>query len=226
MSRSAQQYLPLVAEGRITVRPWLTSVDGRTVSFADGSSDEFDGILFGTGFELDLPFLSDEIRTIVDLDTVHLDADRYTFHPDLPGLAFVGMWDQSGGLLRAAGAPSHGGSPTRGAARSLHRLTPNFDRAIEAYRARRGMPQKTRMNLAALTFARAAGVEPNLEDWPHLRRALLFGPLAPSCFRLQGPDALPDAPIRFVRDAAAFGAITSNELTEREQQYLSMLENA
>ena len=25
----AQQYLPLVAEGRITVRPWLTSVDGR-----------------------------------------------------------------------------------------------------------------------------------------------------------------------------------------------------
>ena len=45
------------------------------------------------------------------------------------------------------------------------------------------------MNLAALTFARAAGVEPNLDDWPHLRRALLFGPLAPSCFRLQGPDA-------------------------------------
>ena len=25
----AQQYLPLVAEGRITVRPWMTSVDGR-----------------------------------------------------------------------------------------------------------------------------------------------------------------------------------------------------
>ena len=95
----AQQYLPLVAEGRITVRPWLTSVDGRRVTFSDGPADEFDGILFGTGFELDLPFLSDEIRTIVDLDTVHLDADRYTFHPDLPGLAFVGMWDQSGGLF-------------------------------------------------------------------------------------------------------------------------------
>ena len=88
------------------------------------------------------------------------------------------------------------------------------------------MSQKTRMNLAALTFARAAGVEPHLDDWPHLRRALLFGPLAPSCFRLEGPDALPDAPTRFARDAAAFGAITSNELTEREQRYLSLLENA
>ena len=99
----AQQYLPLVAEGRITVRPWLTSVDGTTVTFSDGSAGDFDGILFGTGFELNLPFLSDEIRTVIDLDTEHLDADRYTFHPDLPGLAFVGMWDQSGGLLRAAG---------------------------------------------------------------------------------------------------------------------------
>ncbi len=181
----AQQYLPLVAEGRITVRPWMTSVDGRSVSFTDGSSDEFDGILFGTGFELDLPFLSDEIRTIVDIDTVHLDADRYTFHPDLPGLAFVGMWDQSGGLFVPVELQARwiayvwGGTvpaPTDTELRS----------AIEAYRARRGMPQKTRMNLAALTFARAAGVEPNLADWPHLRRALLFGPLAPSCFRLQG----------------------------------------
>jgi hypothetical protein len=59
-----------------------------------------------------------------------------------------------------------------------------------------------------------------------MRRALLFGPLAPSCFRLEGPDALPDAPVRFERDAAAFGAITSNELTERERSYWSLVETA
>ena len=34
---------------------------------------------------------------------------------------------------------------------------------------------------------------------------LVMHPLAPSCFRLEGPDALPDAPARFERDAAAFG---------------------
>jgi hypothetical protein len=79
------------------------------------------------------------------------------------------------------------------------------------------------MNLAALAFARAAGVEPGLHEWPLLRRALLFGPLAPSCFRLQGPDALPDAPQRFAHDAAAFGAITSNDLTERERAYWSLV---
>ena len=46
-----QQYLPLVAEGRITVRPWMKSVAGATVTFADGHAEEFDGIVFGTGFD-------------------------------------------------------------------------------------------------------------------------------------------------------------------------------
>lgn len=221
----AQHYLPLVAEGRITVQPWLAGVDGATVTFADGSTERFDGILFGTGFDLTLPFLDEEIRKTVDLDAAHLDADRHTFHPDLPGLAFVGMWDQSGGYFVPLELQA------RWIAYTWAGVVPELSEAaqrsaIEAYRARRGMPQKTRMNLAALAFARAAGVEPRLDHWPHLRRALLFGPLAPSCFRLEGPDALPDAPIRFVRDAAAFGAITSNELTGREEQYRSMVEAA
>jgi cation diffusion facilitator CzcD-associated flavoprotein CzcO len=221
----AQQYLPLVAEGRITVRPWMISVDRRTVTFADGSAEAFDGILFGTGFQLDLPYLSDEISAILGLDAVHLNADRFTFHPDLPGLAFVGMWDQSGGYfvpleLQARWIAYTWGGVVPQAGEAEQRA------AIDAYRARRGLPQKSRMNLVALAFARAAGVEPNPDEWPHLRRALLFGPLAPSCFRLQGPDALPDASIRFVRDAAAFGAITSNELTDREGHYWSMVESA
>jgi dimethylaniline monooxygenase (N-oxide forming) len=221
----AQHYLPLVAEGRIIVRPWLTEVDGTTVTFADGHSEDFDGILFGTGFELRLPFLDDDIAATVDIDDVHLDADRYTFHPDLPGLAFVGMWDQSGGYfvpleLQARWiAYSWGGAvaaPTADDQRS----------AVDAYRARRAMSQKTRMNLVAGTFARAAGVDPDPDNWPHLRRALLFGPLAPSSFRLEGPDALADAPIRFERDAAAFGAITSNELSSREQGQWELVEAA
>lgn len=220
-----QHYLPLVAEGRITVRPWMESVAGTTVAFADGRAEEFDGIVFGTGFELSLPFLDDDIRRVLDLDSVHMDADRYTFHPDLPGLAFMGMWDQSGGYfvpleLQARWiAYAWGGtipSPTETDQRS----------AIKAYRSLRGTSQKTRMNLVAVTFARAAGVEPNPDAWPQLRRALLFGPLAPSCFRLDGPDALPDAATRFARDAATFGGITSNELTERERSYWSLLEAA
>jgi hypothetical protein len=221
----SQHYLPLVAEGRITVRPWMSAVANAAVTFADGTCEEFDGIVFGTGFDLHLPFLSEDLRTILNLDAVHLDADRYTFHPDLPGLAFMGMWDQSGGYfvpleLQARWIAYTWGGAIPAASEVDQRA------AVDAYRSRRGMPQKTRMNLVALTFARAAGVEPRLENWPHLRRALLFGPLAPSCFRLEGPDALPDAPAGFARDAAAFGSITSNELTEREQIFCSLVKGA
>lgn len=219
-----QQYLPLVAEGRITVRPWMTSVAGRTVTFSDGHAEEFDGILFGTGFELSLPFLSDDVRRVLDLDAVHLEADRHTFHPDLPGLAFVGMWDQSGGYFVPLELQARWIAYTWGGSVSTPEADQRF--SVAAYRARRGMPQKTRMNLAALTFARAAGVEPHLENWPELRRPLLFGPLAPSCFRLEGPDSLPDAPARFRRDAAAFGAIRSTDLTRRERDYWTAVQTA
>jgi hypothetical protein len=132
------------------------------------------------------------------------------------------MWDQSGGYFVPLELQARWIAYTwRGAAPPPDDATQR--RAIADYRARRGLSQKTRMNLAALTFARAAGVEPRLDNWPDLGRALLFGPLAPSCFRLEGPDALPDAQARFVREAAAFGAITSNEMTERESRYWSQV---
>src|SRR5262245_4174361 len=221
----SQEYLPLVAEGLITIRPWMESVANATVTFVDGRAEEFDAIVFGTGFALDLPFLSEDVRATLDLDAVHLDADRYTFHPALPGLAFVGMWDQSGGYFVPLELQARWIAYTWG---GVVAATSEADRrlSIDSCRSRRGMAQKTRMNLAAVAFARAAAVEPHLENWPHLRRALLFGPLAPSCFRLEGPDALPDAADRFAGDAAAFGAITSNELTEREQRYWSLVTDA
>lgn len=219
----SQEYLPLVAEGRIDIRPWLHTVSGPDITFADGSTEQYDAILFGTGFRLNMPFLADEIRVTLGLDDVHLEADRYTFHPELPGLAFIGMWDQSGGYFvplelqaRWLAYSWSGRIPTDVAQQRT---------AVETYRTRRGLPQKTRMNLAAIGFARAAGCEPQLDHWPDLRRALLFGPLAPSCFRLDGLDALPGAAEQFAREAAAFGAITSPDFTDREQADWDLLQN-
>ncbi|MCV7178702.1 flavin-containing monooxygenase [Mycolicibacterium sphagni] len=219
----SQHYLPAVAEGAISVRPWLRSVAGSTVTFGDGHAEEFDGVVFGTGFALSLPFLGDDVRATLNLDGGGFDTDRYTFHPDLPGLAFMGMWDQSGGYfvpleLQARWIAYTWGGVVDAASDADQRASVAVSRAIG--------PRKTRMNLAAVAFARAAGVEPRLENWPALRRALLFGPLAPSCFRLEGPDALPNAPTRFAREAAAFGAIIDNHLTEREHSYWSCVEDA
>ena len=42
--------------------------------------------------------------------------------------------------------------------------------------------------------------------------------------RLEGPDALPDAPARVAREVAAFGAITSPAVPDRESRYLRALD--
>jgi dimethylaniline monooxygenase (N-oxide forming) len=79
------------------------------------------------------------------------------------------------------------------------------------------------MHTTARAFAAAAGVDPDVAAWPALARALLFGPLSPSSFRLSGRDALPDAPLRVEQDAAAFGAITSPGLTAEQCAQLQSL---
>jgi len=217
-----QHFLPLVAEGRIDVRPWIAGVDGQLVRFSDGSAAEFDAIVFGTGFDVHLPFLAADIRDTLGIDTRHIDLHLRTFHPELPGLAFAGLWDQAGPYFppielqaRWIAYTWSGAVP----APSKDEMTAG----VAAYRARRGFPQKTRMNVATLQFARAARVEPSLERWPELTMALLFGPLTPASFRLEGRDALADAPRRVATDAAAFGCVQPGPPTAAQREQLDEL---
>jgi thioredoxin reductase len=46
-----------IHHGRITVVPGVSRFDGQTVHFTDGTSGEFDTILWATGFKVTLPFL-------------------------------------------------------------------------------------------------------------------------------------------------------------------------
>jgi hypothetical protein len=85
----SQHYLPLVAEGRIVVKPWIDEIAGQTIHFIDGTSEEFDAIVFGTGFDLNLPFLNPEISRTLNLDAKHIDLHKFTFHPDWPSLVFM-----------------------------------------------------------------------------------------------------------------------------------------
>ena len=51
------EILHYVKHGRIRPRPDVAKFEGRRVVFADGSSDEFDMVVCGTGFNLSFPFL-------------------------------------------------------------------------------------------------------------------------------------------------------------------------
>ena len=50
-----------IHHGRIGVRPAIARVDGTTVFFSDGTSGDYDAIIWATGFDVRTPFLADDL---------------------------------------------------------------------------------------------------------------------------------------------------------------------
>ncbi len=221
----SQFFLPLVSEGRIETKPWMTAVDGRKVHFADGSAAEVDAIVFGTGYRLNLPFLSSGTRRMLNASDQHLDLYKLTFHPDLPGLALVGMFEQIGPYFPSLELQARWIAYVWSGARPL---PPREEMASVISASRPQLLETVRVpfHVAATLFARAAGVDPDPAQWPQLARALLFGPLSPVSYRLEGRDRLPDAPHLTTEAAAAFGAVSSNRLTGQQCLQLRALADA
>jgi len=218
----SQHFLPLVAEGRIAVKPWLREVQGRKVRFSDETWEEFDTIIFGTGFELSLPFLSPTISDILDLDALHADLYKFTFHPDLAGLAFLGLWEQTGPYFPPLELQARWITYVWNGIRPLPTQS-QMKAGIAKCRCPRGESRVQAMHLMALLFAREAGVEPDLKAWPQLARALLFGPLSAISFRLSGPDHLHDIEARIAAEAQAVGTAVSSTFSSEQVAQLQDL---
>ena len=218
----SQHFLPLVAEGRIAVKPWISEVQGRKVRFDDESGEEFDAIIFGTGFELSIPFLDPTIAKVLDLDAQHADLYKFTFHPDLAGLAFLGLWEQSGPYFPPLELQARWITYVWKGITSLP-TRDQMNAGIAVYREARGKSQLQAMHLMALVFAREANVEPDLKAWPQLARALLFGPLSAISFRLSGPDCLPNAAERIAAEARALRTVASSTFTSEQVAQLRAL---
>ncbi|MGE0006247.1 MAG: flavin-containing monooxygenase [Parvibaculaceae bacterium] len=221
----SQDYVPLLAEGRLTARPWITRVHGRSVWFDDGTAAEFDAVVMATGYGLSLPFLSREIREMLDLDDTHVDLAEFTFHPDLDGLAFLGLYPLIGPYfpvleLQARYLAYVWSGAMPGPTRE------QLEAGVATYRNNRGRSQGRMMNVLAVRFARLAGVEPRPAEAPQIARALMFGPLTATSFRLVGLDALDGAADAIAGDAARYGAIPEPVLTDSERDRLAELADA
>jgi cation diffusion facilitator CzcD-associated flavoprotein CzcO len=81
--------LPLrLGSGDVVPRPNVTRLDGRTVSFEDGASTEFDIIIYATGYNITFPFFD---RDVISAPRNHIALYKRMFKPGFDDLIFVGF---------------------------------------------------------------------------------------------------------------------------------------
>jgi dimethylaniline monooxygenase (N-oxide forming) len=87
---SNQFFLSHVKYGRVVVKPDVRAVAGRTITFEDGTSEDFDVLIAATGYTVDFPFLE---AGLVSHDDTRLPLYKRVVPPDRPGLYFVGYFN-------------------------------------------------------------------------------------------------------------------------------------
>jgi hypothetical protein len=97
----SQDLLNRLGHGDITVRPNIDRFEGEKVFFTDGSSGEYDVVVYCTGYKVSFPFLDD---TVVRAEDNHIDLYRRVVDPAHPGLYFVGLIQPLGAIMPLAEA--------------------------------------------------------------------------------------------------------------------------
>jgi dimethylaniline monooxygenase (N-oxide forming) len=87
--------LPAVRQGDIVIKPSIDRLGADRVGFVDGSEEPVDHILYATGYQINLNFLS----SLVSANGRDLPLHRRIVPPGLGGLYFAGFVDAPGGLL-------------------------------------------------------------------------------------------------------------------------------
>ena len=91
--------LSRIAHGEITPKPTIAELTERTVRFADGSEVDADVVVYCTGYRVTFPFLDPALIAAPGND---LPLFRRVFHPDVPGIYFVGLLQPLGAVMPLA----------------------------------------------------------------------------------------------------------------------------
>lgn len=82
-----------LGHGDIDIRPDIERFDGKKVAFADGTTEEFDLILYATGYKLFYPFVDTKF---LNWQGAAPNLYMNSFHPQLNNLFIMGMVEASG----------------------------------------------------------------------------------------------------------------------------------
>jgi dimethylaniline monooxygenase (N-oxide forming) len=97
----SQDLLNRLGHGDITIRPNIDRFEGSKIFFTDGTSGEYDVVVFCTGYRVKFPFLDEKV---VRAEDNHIDLYRRVVDPEHPGLYFLGLIQPLGAIMPLAEA--------------------------------------------------------------------------------------------------------------------------
>lgn len=198
------------------------------VQFADGTCDQFDTIVFATGYRTKVPCLSKPIQDVItpqDGSNV-LELYDYTFHPDLPGMSFIGLFAPGTSCI-----PMHDNQARWVVATIAGKIPPvhpdEMRKGIVNFKQLREQHKYVELTLGFQVldlFAKHGGFEVDLGQYPKPAKALILGPLCPSQYRMFGRGRLESAKNEYEKQARAYGyQVGDNKVLTEQLEELMMV---
>lgn len=95
----SQDLLFYAGHGKIDFKPNVSCLEGLRVDFEDGTSDEYDAIIYCTGYNICFPFFAEDFLSVKDND---IRLYKRVIHPDHPNLFFIGLVQPLGAVMPLA----------------------------------------------------------------------------------------------------------------------------
>lgn len=90
------ELLYFIRHGKILPRKGIARLDGSTVHFVDGRQDEFDVIIYATGYKISFPFFDKQLIDFTGLTDIPLY--RKMMHAEFDHLYFIGLFQPQGSI--------------------------------------------------------------------------------------------------------------------------------
>jgi dimethylaniline monooxygenase (N-oxide forming) len=94
----SQDLLNLSGRGLIKFKPNISRFEGKTVHFEDGSRQDFDIIIYATGYKVTFPFLK-HIKSFDVEETNDIKLYKKVIHPEFENLYFIGLMQPLGAIM-------------------------------------------------------------------------------------------------------------------------------
>jgi dimethylaniline monooxygenase (N-oxide forming) len=213
-----EDYLEWIQKGVIVAKGDIKEFSENGVVFVNGEESTIDAVIFATGFNLNLSFLSEEIRSLIALGVTDPELYKFTFPPNLPNLAFTGMFSQTGPYFPVIELQARWVAACfigKILLPNEQEMISNIENLSSRYRK-----QYIKYHEMISLFSREAGVVPEFVKYPDLLDSFLFGPLVPEQFRMDGNGKKSDAKARYMEISSVMGHFRDETITtEREKMY-------